>query len=244
MMEPVTLKQIIDCVCASHAPTIEPVKTAQNSGPRLGVFASSFNPVTTAHVELMRRAAEQFSLDQMMALAGCANADKTSYECSLEDRLKMLAATFATDERVSVALSSHAYFVDLVEAKRKVCPLETDLHFIIGFDTFERVLDREGRYFQRYHISFKDRLDALGYLLERSRLVVAARAGAGARDFERLLGGESREIRDRIIYMDFPSDLGERSATEVREKLRAGDSIAGLVPHAVERYIKEQDLYR
>ena len=69
---------------------IKIIERAEATGPRLGVFASSFNPPTTAHVELIQRAAEAFSLDEILALAGKTNADKLEYECSLEDRLAML----------------------------------------------------------------------------------------------------------------------------------------------------------
>src|SRR5258708_7520729 len=53
-------------------PNVELIKHADMSGPRIGVFASSFNPVTIAHAELVRRAAVEFSLDEMLALAGRA----------------------------------------------------------------------------------------------------------------------------------------------------------------------------
>src|SRR5215472_1575940 len=76
--------------------------------PRLGVFASSFNPVTCAHLELMRRAAEQYSLDEVIALAGILNADKTSYDCPLSDRLKMLLLAIPDDAPLSVGISSWA----------------------------------------------------------------------------------------------------------------------------------------
>ena len=224
-------------------PRIELIKRANVSGPRVGIFASSFNPTTSAHVELMRLAIEACSLDEMIALAGLANADKTSYECPLEDRLKMLALTFARDARTSIGLSSHAFYVDMIDALRRDYP-QSDLHFVVGFDTFERVLDPEDRYTKRYHRRFNDRLEALDYLLSCSRIVVAARRGAGREEVQALLETEPEIFRDRVSYLDFPSDLGERSATEVRRSLRAGQSITRLVPEAVEQYIKERGLYR
>jgi len=224
-------------------PRIELIKRANVSGPRVGIFASSFNPTTSAHVELMRCAIEACSLDEMIALAGLANADKTSYECPLEDRLKMLALTFAHDARVSIGITSHAFYVDMIDALRRDYP-QSDLHFVVGFDTFERVLDLEDRYTKRYHRRFNDHLDALDYLFSRSRILVAARRGAGRKEISALLENEPERLRERVSYLDFPSDLGERSATEVRRSLRAGQSITRLVPEAVEQYIKERGLYR
>ncbi|HYV03745.1 MAG TPA: hypothetical protein VFB82_04120, partial [Blastocatellia bacterium] len=148
------------------------------------------------------------------------------------------------DSRVSIGLSSHAFYVDMIEALERVFPPGTDLHFIVGFDTFERVLDRDDRYTKRFHRGFTDRNEALRHLLSRSRLIVATRAGSGPDQARALIQDETSEITERILFLDFPSNLATRSATEVRERLAEGLSIAGLVPHAVERYIQEQGLYR
>lgn len=243
-MERERLRQLIDGLEARGEPRVGWLKLAATDGPRLGVFAASFNPVTVAHVELMRRAARRFSLDETLALATVTNADKGSYECPLEDRLAMLSLAFAGDADVSVGLSSHAYFVDMVDALGRQRPAQTDLHFVVGFDTFERVLDHKDLYTRKYHREFGDRQEALEYLLARSSLVVAGRAGAGYSDVRALVEAEPVRLRERVLYLDFPAELGERSATEVRKRARAGLPIARLVPQAVARYIKERALYK
>ena len=224
-------------------PSIRFIKRAELSGPRLGVFASSFNPTTTAHVELMRRAAREFLLDETLALAGLANADKPEYECSLEDRLQMLALAFADERRVSIGVSSHAFFVDMIDALKSAYPRQTDLHFVVGFDTFERVVDREDRYTQKYHRRFSNRAGALEYLLASSRLVVAGRRGSGESDIRALVERDLKELAERVSYLDVPAEITEMSATRVRDRISAGLAIVGLVPPAVELYIKEKRLY-
>ena len=242
-MDALHVKEIIGRVDPNGEPAIEFIKRAEFTGPRLGVFASSFNPPTVAHVELMRRAAKEFLLDEILALAGAANADKSAYDCSLLDRLRMLDLTFESEWRVSIGVSSHAFFVDMMDALGRAYPRKTDLHFVVGFDTFERVIDRKDRYTPRYHRKFGDRMGALQHLLVRSRLIVAGRRGAGAPDIRALVEGELPELAARISYLDTPADIGEMSATRVRDRLRAGLAIDGLVPPAVELYIKEQGLY-
>jgi nicotinate (nicotinamide) nucleotide adenylyltransferase len=243
-MESLRLTEIIQRVEAASEPRVELLTQAERTGRRLGILAASFNPVTVAHVELMNRAAEAFSINETLALAGITNADKTGYECSLEDRVAMIQLAFGDDSRVSIGLSSHAFYVDMIEALEQVCGPGTDLHFIVGFDTFERVLDRDDRYTRRYHRSFSHRTEALQYLISRSRLIVAARAGAGFDEVRRLIEQEPAEISERILYLDFPAELGELSATKVRARVAAGLSITGLVPKTVERYISERRLYR
>jgi nicotinate-nucleotide adenylyltransferase len=244
MMERERLRELISRIQASREPVIEFLSRVDGVGNRVGVFASSFNPITSAHLELMKRAAREFELPEQVALAGVANADKTSYQSSLEDRLEMLLSALDEDHRASIALSSHAYFVDVVEALERLYPAGTQFFFIVGFDTFERVLDRNDLYTRRYHRTFANRKDALRFLLERAHLVVAGRAGSTQRDVGDLLEDEPLDIAASILYLDLPSDVADRSATEVRERIKSGDSITGLVAPAVERYIAQHGLYK
>lgn len=243
-METLGITETIEKVKASRTPVIEFIRKAEAKGSRPGIFASSFNPPTLAHVELMRRASLAFSLDETVALAGVANADKDRYETSLEDRLRMLDLAFGHAPGASVALSSHAYFVDVIDALALIYPEKTDLHFIVGFDTFERVLDPEGKYTGRYHRKFPGREQALDRLLAHSRLIVAGRKGAGEAEVQALLANEPGRFAGRVLYLNFPARLAERSATEVRELARAGKPIEGLVPRAVAEYIQERGLYK
>ena len=241
--DPSRLNAIIERVDPSAEPGIEIIERAKATGQRLGVFASSFNPPTIAHVELVQRAAEAFSLDEILALAGKTNADKVEYECSLEDRLTMLTLAFADEPRVSIGLSSHAFYVDMIDALGRALPAQTDLHFIVGFDTFERVLDAQDRYAKKYFHDFRSRLEALEYLFARCSFIVAGRGGMGSHNVRLLVEGEPAVPRDRVLYLDFPADLGELSATEVRNRRREGRAIGGLVPATVEAYIQERGLY-
>lgn len=243
-MESVRFKEIIERAQKSERPSVEFIRRAAASGQRLGVFAASFNPITTAHLELINYASSQFSLDEMLALAGTANADKLSYTCSLEDRLEMLLLTFESESQVSIGISSHAYFVDMIDAIKPVYLPETELYFIMGFDTFERLLDRADQYTAKYNREFKDRSEALDFLFAYSRLIVAGRGGAGHKSINTVIKSEIPQYADRVFFLDTPDDLGERSATEVRESVQAGLSISGLVPTAVERYVIERGIYR
>jgi nicotinate (nicotinamide) nucleotide adenylyltransferase len=239
---PIDLANAVERVNVNGPPKIEIIKAAPID-QRLGVFASSFNPPTVAHVELIQRAAEAYSLGGILALAGKTNADKLDYECSLEDRLAMLILGFHDRPNVSIGLSSHAFYVDMIDALQCAYPEQTDLHFIVGFDTFERVLDVKDQYTTRYYRKFRNRLVALEHLFARATFIVAGRAGAGIKSIKLLVEHEPSVPPDRVLYLDFPSDLGELSATEVRERRRSGQPIKGLVPVSVEQYIQEHGLY-
>jgi len=238
-----SVREIAERSDPNGEPRIDIIRPARTHGTRLGVFASSFNPPTIAHTELIRRSAKAFSLDETLALAGKTNADKRNYECPLEDRLAMLMLALAESHDTSIGLSTHGFYVDMLDALEQVYGKETRLHFIVGFDTFERVLDLEDRYTARYHRAFKNRMEAVEYLTTRSTLIVASRNGADVKSVESLLEQSGSVSPGSVKYLDFPSDLGELSATEVRARRRQGRPTTGLLPPLVENYIQERGLY-
>jgi nicotinic acid mononucleotide adenylyltransferase len=191
----------------------------------------------------MRHAANNFKLDEVVALIAASNADKVSYECPIENRIEMMLVAFPDDARVSIGIGSHAFYVDMVQPIETLYPGGTNLHFIMGFDTFERVLDSEGRYLARYHHRFAGADAAVEFLLRRSRLIVAGRGDSGRAEVERLLKQQRADLCDRVYFANCPADLAERSATEVRERIRGRQSIEGLVEPAVRRYIEQNGLY-
>src|SRR5262249_20572379 len=219
------------------------VKRAETSGPRLGGFASSFNPVTTAHGELIGQAASRFSLDEVLALAGTSNADKETYDCPLSVRLQMMEMAFADSRNISIGISSTAFFVDMVDLIAHAYPSPPSLYFIVGFDTFVRILDLDGRYLHRYKGAFRDPFSVLDYLLSASHLIVASRSGRGEGEIADVAARVPGLPADRILFLEFPRYLGERSSTEVRQRIQAGLGISGLVAPAVEAFIQANNLY-
>jgi nicotinate-nucleotide adenylyltransferase len=77
-----------------------------------------------------------------------------------------------------------------------------------------------------------------GKLLEEVNFVVIARPGFR---FEwGLLPKEFQMLREHVVE----APLVDVSATKIRRRVQAGESIAGLVPAGVEAYIDRHQLYR
>jgi len=133
--------------------------------------------------------------------------------------------------------------VDMVDAISRAIPVATSPYFIVGFDTFVRILDFDSSYVGKYYTKYADRRQALARLLSTSYLIVAARSGRGASEIASIAAREPLISPERVLHLDFPADLGEMSATEVRSRIRSGRPIAGLVPEAVEHYIQSNGLY-
>ncbi|HKV41749.1 MAG TPA: nicotinate-nicotinamide nucleotide adenylyltransferase [Blastocatellia bacterium] len=235
--------ETIKALEASDSPVIRLVKKLPAEPSSIGVFASSFNPVTVAHMELMTRARARFALDEVLALASVANADKTSYECGLANRLEMLELAVDAAKGVSIGVSSTGFFVDMISALKAVYPNGPGIHFITGFDTLVRILDADGKYVSRYYNRFNDRREVLEYLLKNSRVIVAERSGYGESHLKEILEREHSISPDRVLFMPFPADFSDRSSSQVRGRVQAGESISDLVAPGVGQYIREHGLY-
>lgn len=233
-----------DRIAETGAPRIELVPKTPITARRLGVFAASFNPVTNAHIELMNKARDRFSLDQVLAIISQANADKSSYECSIEDRLSMISLAIGQDMRTLIGISSHPFFADMIDALDSLCPEVADLFFILGFDTFERVLDRKRKYFKKYHRRFASPSEALAFLLSRSHLLVAGRGGSGRLALQKMIENLPIPASDHIQYLDLPGEFADVSATRVRALISTGADFSEMVPLSVQQYIIESGLYR
>lgn len=227
-------------------PTIELLVPAQprlRPGGRLGVFPASFNPVTRAHLEIMSRARADHQLEEILLLPSLTNADKTAYEASLEDRLALLWVACGDDPAISLGIASHPFFVDLLSPLTELYD-QPEIFFLMGSDTFIRLLDKEGRYYRRYYRSYRDRLEPLGELFAAGQILVAARGQFTRADLDRCLDGPEAAFRQRIHLLDLPEEVKAISASDVRERISQGLPITSLVPPAVERYLAEHALYR
>lgn len=77
--------------------------------------------------------------------------------------------------------------------------------------------------------------------MEYATFVAAARPGFAPQK-EAVSARLARQGLTRLCWVDTPEmDL---SSTEIRKKVRRGESIANLVPKAVAEYIEQRDLYR
>ncbi len=202
----------------------------------LGVFPSSFNPITCAHKEIAFRARDAFQFDEILLLLDCRNVDKEVFGASLEDRLAMIFEFCNNSHHLSAAIASHGLFVDKVPALLGVYPRDVKIHFIVGQDTIERVLDA------RY---YRERDRSISELFQRARFIVVPREEGGEESvkalFDRLA---NRPYRKRIEVMALESSFYSISSTLVRELVGKNRPFEHLVPEAVSRYIKKRGLFR
>lgn len=104
----------------------------------------------------------------------------------------------------------------------KIYATEDKINMIIGTDAFEN-------------------LDTW-YESEKLRQIVDFIVFIRKNDFESNKYDEMRRKGYRFHFAEMP--YNDISSSEIRENIQNGQSVSGLIPEEVERYIKDNDLYK
>ncbi len=197
---------------------------------RLGILGGTFDPVHRGHLALARAASDELGLDEVLFLpAGQPWRKAGQTIASNEHRLAMLRRALEGEaafqvSRLELERPGPSYTADTLEALRDDRP-EDELFFLLGEDALMDLPNwaRPQR------------------ILELARLAVARRADSSPEaleEAERRLPG----LGERVVWLKM--SVVAVSATEIRERVREGQPMGGLVPATVEQYIRMQGLYR
>ncbi|MEO5671983.1 MAG: nicotinate (nicotinamide) nucleotide adenylyltransferase [Ramlibacter sp.] len=191
---------------------------------RLGVFGGAFDPPHIAHVALARAAVEQLQLDELRIFPTGVAWHKAQSETSAEHRLAMARLAFAglartvVDDR-ELRRPGPTYTVDTLRELKSERPA-AELFLVMGED--------QATAFTRW----REWQTILGMVT----LCMAARP-ANVPTAEPGLPPQARLRQLQLSPMP-------ESATEVRQRVAAGEGIAHLVPPGVASYIDRHHLYQ
>lgn len=180
----------------------------------IGLFGGAFNPPHLGHVELARRALEEFDLDKLVVLVSGDPAHK-EVECPVDVRVALARLAFADLPRVEVHADPYRYTIDRLRAE----PPEHETIFFLGADQYRDF----------------DRWKEPEAVLELVRLGVATRAGVPRPPLRP--GHEGR-----VVF--FEIDSPPIASSDLRERARHGEPLDGLVAPAVAAEMTRRELYR
>jgi len=213
---------------------------------RIGLFGGTFNPIHTAHIKAAEVVQKKMSLDKILFVPSFIPPHKNFYE---------IASPFHRLKMVKLAISPYSSFIPSsieIEAGEKSYSIITLqkikerypnflIFFIIGIDAFLEIETWK---------SYEE-------LLEEYFFVVMSRPGFCFDDVKKILEGR---YNDRFYELSKEEVIKEKissfkifllsingfdvSSTEVRERIKKGLSIKGLVPETVALYIKKNKLYQ
>lgn len=182
-----------------------------------GVLGGAFDPPHVGHVALARAGSARFGLERLLVrvVAQPGHKDVTT---APEVRLSLARLAFASVAGAEVDLDPFARTVDSLKALDLEDPV-----FLVGADEFADFLTWKE----------PDRVVSL------ARLGVATRPGVDRTELDPVLARLARPDRVTVFELE-PHPV---ASTEIRRRVAAGESIAGLVPGEVEREIRRLGVY-
>lgn len=187
---------------------------------RIGIFGGTFDPPHIGHRLLALDVCEELGLDRLFVVPAGTQPFKLRNPpvATPEQRLQMARLAFADDPIMAV---------DEFESRRGGLSYTVDTveYFAKSFPGAELVL-----LMGRDNYEVLDKWKRPERIRELCRIAVLER------------GISAGKIGDNAVHVNVRRI--DVSSTEIRERVRAGKTISGLVPATVERYIKEKGLYK
>ncbi len=207
---------------------------------KIGVFGGTFDPVHYGHLGLASDAVSEADLSEVVMVPARVQPFKQDKKItSGEDRFRMLALVASTDDRITASRYeleregvSYTYltlrhmqeFYNDIALSDREDPVR--LYFICGTDSFLKI---EG------WMESEELLTSYSF-------IVGNRPGYRKDELENCMSHLKKKYGTEVICIN--NRQLDISSTLIRDRLAAGEGIDDLVPESVERYIRDNGLYR
>lgn len=197
---------------------------------KIGILGGTFDPVHYGHIGLAEDAIREVGLDEVVMIPAKIQPFKQHKNItSGEDRFQMLALLAGQDDRITASkfelLQDGISYTYLTMRHMQEFYGDAKLYFISGTDSFLKIE------------TWKEASE----LLKNYSYIVGTRPGYRQDELKETMERVSRCHDTEVINLhNIQLDI---SATLIRERLAADESIDDLVPPAVERYIRGHGLY-
>ena len=211
------------------------------SASRIGILGGTFDPVHLGHIETARTAWAALDLDEVIVLPSGTPPHRQAPAVSRYHRFAMTALAVTGVERLRISdleigEEGASYTFDTLARVRARGLSASQIFFITGADAFAEIAT-----WSRYP-----------QVLDMAHFVVVSRPGSRSTELprrlpslaDRMTAADRRSVNGtplRIFLLD--AETPDVSSTDIRRRRANGESIAGLVPDAVARYIDQHGLY-
>jgi nicotinate-nucleotide adenylyltransferase len=229
------------------APNIQPLVST-----RLGLLGGSFNPIHNGHLSIADQVRDRLHLDRVIFIPTGKPPHKQDESLApAQDRYEMVRLAIAdnpsfTLSDIEIQRAGKSYSIDTIRELQRQHGPSTELYFLIGLDAF---------------LDFPSWKEPQA-LLKACRFVVISRPGQSFQSLAKLsmlphldphalaqldAGGLSRlDIAlpscPGIVCLPLPPC--STSASDIRQRIRRGTTLANVLPPLVESYILQHRLYQ
>jgi len=195
---------------------------------KIAIFGGTFNPIHNGHIHLAKQFALQLGVDKVILIPTCVPPHKRARDlASAKDRLAMCCLAAADDlfevSDIEIKRSGPSYTADTLCEMKLIYP-HSEFYLITGEDMFLTL--------EKWYKSQT--------IFELATLCAAPRSSDGIEalcDYAGIMQQHgAKTIIENIEYLPV-------SSTMVRNAVKRGESIVGLVPTLVADYIAENKLY-
>ncbi len=195
---------------------------------KVAIFGGTFDPVHRGHLAVARAAARRFRLDRIYFVPADLPPHKQKRPITpFPHRYAMLALALAGERRLLPSAAEYAagarrpnYTIHTVARFRRGLRRGDQLYLLVGADQFREM----------------DTWYRARALLRAVEIIVATRPGSSLAE-----GWKKLPVGARVLVLETHEPV---SATEIRRRAARGRRLGGLVPRAVEGYIRKTGLYR
>jgi len=201
---------------------------------KIGICGGTFDPFHRGHLDPVLAVCERVQWDRVLYIPAYKQPFKTHRDAvSGYHRFAMTSLAIAEHDLLyasplELERGKVSYTVDTLEELRRMTP-EATIDWIIGDDNLDKLLEWK----------------SLDRILELAHFVVLTRSGGQAILpvlSSRVTSVESRPSHGTVSFAENPTV--PISSTDIRRRVRDGESIEALVPPPVSRYIHHYGLYR
>jgi nicotinate-nucleotide adenylyltransferase len=221
------------------------VKTTQ----RIGLFGGTFDPVHNGHLAVANSAKKSFQLDSLWFIPAATPPHKNTHHdqqiiSPFADRVAMLKLALASHDdfflsQLENELPKPSYTVDTLQEIRQRLGLEVELFFFVGVDAFMEVATWK-EYGRLPTLASFVVISRPAYPLTRAEKVITT----CYKDYwyDPMSGvWETRGTGEKIYFMSMKPV--PHSSSDIRNRIRNGQSIKDFVPSDVADYIHTHKLY-
>jgi len=198
---------------------------------KIGIMGGTFDPIHIGHLVIAEAVRNEYNLDQVLFIPASTPPHKQNLAVTsaIHRYIMTVMATYSNPyffvSTIEMERSGPSYTVDTILALMEQFGDQTEFYFIMGADSVQDL----------------PTWNNAERLLELCSIIAAARPGCGGKidDIIRHFG----PIGQRRIHRLATPEL-EISSTDIRERVKTGNSIKYIVPDSVENYIGKEGLYR
>jgi nicotinate-nucleotide adenylyltransferase len=206
---------------------------------RIGILGGTFDPIHCGHLDIGHAALSTLGLSDMLVVVSNIPPHRPQPLASSYHRFAMAAMAVAGRERwrasdLELAVGAPSFTTGTLQRFHDSGYASTELFFVIGTDAFADVE------------SWKD----YPAILDRAHFAVVSRPGFPVSGIParlpalaaRMASPAMLDSATPLIFL-LDASTADVSATAIRQRCAAGESIAGLVPPAVQQHIVQHALY-